>query len=485
MKLLSIAIPCYNSQDYMAHCIESLLPGGEDVEILIVNDGSKDDTAKIADEYAAKYPTIVKAIHKENGGHGSAVNTGIENATGIYFKVVDSDDWVKEDAYLAILEKLNAPAREERLANLREVLKTTEFPPMVPQYINNHIHTTYSFSPYSPTAAVYAARMEGLCTAGIIDHDSISGAREFLAAAELVGMPVTVGMECRVSMDGTALQGRRTNNPDQAGVSYMTIQSVPHDKIEMLNAWFAPYRAARGRRNRAMVEKINALLPGIALDYDRDVLPLSEAKEDGGVTERHLMYALAKKMTQKAGKGQPMIDYLASIGLSLSEKQKNQMLDTAYPFYEYDLLGILKSAFVPKIYIDATDECPNVRDVAKLCKDIDALLCYAYLGDVTASVTGDKKAQKFEDEYLDDVIACIKSCGIRAVTYMPTRNTPEQLARLRRLCDENGLFQVSGEDINSPRQSFVIKAMENPMFSNLIDATWKLIGHEKTGSAIC
>ena len=71
MKLLSIAIPCYNSQDYMAHCIESLLPGGEDVEILIVNDGSKDDTAKIADEYAAKYPTIVKAIHKENGGHGS------------------------------------------------------------------------------------------------------------------------------------------------------------------------------------------------------------------------------------------------------------------------------------------------------------------------------------------------------------------------------------------------------------------------------
>ena len=371
------------------------------------------------------------------------------------------------------------------LHGTREVLKTAEFPPMVPQYINNHIHTTYSFSPYSPTAAVFAARMEGLCTAGIIDHDSISGAREFLEAAKLVEMPVTVGMECRASMDGTRLEGRRTNNPDQVGVSYMTIQSVPHDKIETLNAWFAPYRAARGRRNRAMVEKINALLDGIALDYDRDVLPLSEAKEDGGVTERHLMYALAKKMVVKAGKGQPMVDYLASIGLNLSEKQKNQMLDTAYPFYDYDLLGILKSAFVPKIYIDATEECPNVRDVAKLCNDIDALLCYAYLGDVTASVTGDKKAQKFEDDYLDDVIACIKDCGIRAVTYMPTRNTPEQLTRLRRLCDENGLFQVSGEDINSPRQSFVIKAMENPLFSNLIDATWKLIEHEKTGSAIC
>ena len=386
---------------------------------------------------------------------------------------------------IEILNKLNASTREDRLENLREVLKTAEFPPMVPQYINNHIHTTYSFSPYSPTAAVYAARMEGLCTAGIIDHDSIAGAREFLAAAELVGMPVTVGMECRVTMAGTALAGRRTNNPDQVGVSYMTIQSVPHDRIDEVQTFFAPYRQARHVRNRAMVEKINALLPDIQLDYDRDVLPLSEAAEGGGVTERHLMYALAIAMVKKAGKGQPMADYLASIGLELSEKQKGQMLDAAYPFYEYDLLGILKSAFVPKIYIDATDECPNVRDVAKLCKDIDALLCYAYLGDVTASVTGDKKAQKFEDDYLDDVIACIKSCGIHAVTYMPTRNTAEQLTRLRRLCGENGLFQVSGEDINSPRQSFVIKAMENPLFSNLIDATWKLIGHEKTGSAIC
>lgn len=385
---------------------------------------------------------------------------------------------------IAILEKLNAPTAQERLENLREVLKTTTFPPEVPQYINNHIHTTYSFSPYSPTAAVYAARMEGLCTAGIIDHDSISGAREFLQAAELVNMPVTIGMECRASMEGTSLAGRRTNNPDQVGVSYMTLQSVPHDKIDEVNAFFEPYRQARHRRNRAMVEKINALLDGLQLDYDRDVLPLSEAGEGGGVTERHLMYALAKAMVQKVGKGEAMVAYLASIGLNLSEKQKTQMLDTAYAFYEYDLLGILKSAFVPKIYIDATDECPNVRDVAALCKRVDALLCYAYLGDVTASVTGDKKAQKFEDDYLDDVIACIKECGIRAVTYMPTRNTPEQLARIRALCDENGLIQVSGEDINSPRQSFVIRAMENPMFENLIDSTWNLIRHEAGACAL-
>ena len=379
---------------------------------------------------------------------------------------------------IAILNKLNAPTKQERLANLVEVLKTTNFPPMVPQYINNHIHTTYSFSPYSPTAAVYAARMEGLCTAGIIDHDSISGAEEFLEAAKLVQMPVTIGMEARISMEGTRLEGRRTNNPDQVGVSYMTIQGVPHDKIQVLTDFFKPYQAARHARNRKMTEKINALLPEIALDYDADVLPLSMAAENGGVTERHLMYALAIKLVQQVGKGQAMADKLAAMGLTLSEKQVSQMLDTEYPFYEYDLLGILKSAFVPQIFIDAAEECPKLSQMVKLCADIDAFLCYAYLGDVGNSVTGDKKAQKFEDDYLDDVFECLKEEGVKAVTYMPTRNTPEQLERLRALCDQYGMFQISGEDINSPRQGFIIKAMENPMFQNLIDATWKLIEHE-------
>ena len=378
---------------------------------------------------------------------------------------------------IAILNKLNAPTKAERLANLAEVLKTTVFPEAVPQYINNHIHTTYSFSPYSPTAAVYAARMEGLCTAGIIDHDSISGAQEFLEAAKMIGIPVTIGMECRVSMEGTRLQGRRTNNPDQVGVSYMTIQSVPHDKIATLTEFFKPYQAARHERNRRMIVRINEMV-GVSLDYDRDVLPLSEAQDNGGVTERHLMYALAIELVKQVGKGQGMIDKLTSLGMNLSEKQKTMLLDTQYPFYEYDVLGMLKGTFVPKIFIDATTECPKLPDMVKLCAEVDAYLCYAYLGDVGDSVTGDKKAQKFEDDYLDDVFECLKEEGVKAVTYMPTRNTRAQLERLRGLCDSYGMFQISGEDINSPRQSFVIKAMENPMFANLIEATWKLIEHE-------
>lgn len=106
MKLISFTVPCYNSQDYMKTCIESLLTGGDDVEIIIVNDGSKDDTINIANEYKSLYPDIVKVVDKPNGGHGSGVNAGLKIATGLYYKVVDSDDWLDVDALKALLDTI-------------------------------------------------------------------------------------------------------------------------------------------------------------------------------------------------------------------------------------------------------------------------------------------------------------------------------------------------------------------------------------------
>ncbi|MDO4304505.1 MAG: glycosyltransferase family 2 protein [Bacillota bacterium] len=118
MKLLSFAVPCYNSAAYMEKCVDSLLKGGEDVEIIIVDDGSTDATAAIADEYVKKYPSVIKAVHKENGGHGSAVNTGIDYAEGLFFKVVDSDDWVKEEPYMQILDTLRNLAGGEKTLDM-------------------------------------------------------------------------------------------------------------------------------------------------------------------------------------------------------------------------------------------------------------------------------------------------------------------------------------------------------------------------------
>lgn len=109
MKIITFAVPCYNSEAYMRKCIDSLLLAGDDAEILIVDDGSnKDQTPQIADEYEKKYPGICRAIHQENGGHGEAVNTGLRNAKGMYYKVVDSDDWLDQESLRKVLHQLKS-----------------------------------------------------------------------------------------------------------------------------------------------------------------------------------------------------------------------------------------------------------------------------------------------------------------------------------------------------------------------------------------
>ncbi|MDD3240499.1 MAG: glycosyltransferase family 2 protein, partial [Lachnospira sp.] len=114
MKLLSFAIPCYNSAAYMEKCIKSVLAGGEEVEVIIVDDGStKDNTLEIAKRFEAEYPGIVKAVHQENGGHGQAVNTGLKHATGRFFKVVDSDDWVDGKSYKKVLDTLRSFSEDD------------------------------------------------------------------------------------------------------------------------------------------------------------------------------------------------------------------------------------------------------------------------------------------------------------------------------------------------------------------------------------
>ena len=365
---------------------------------------------------------------------------------------------------LSLLRSLNAPTKEERLQALKTAVATANFPAIDSRMVNNHIHTTYSFSPYSPSAAVYAARAEGLATCGIVDHDSIGGAEEFIQAGEMVGIPTTIGIETRVSFAETSFSEKRTNNPDQIGNSYMVLHAVPHDKIETVQAYFAPLRERRNARNKKMIARINELYAedGVLLDFERDVLPISQFADGGSVTERHLMRALARQ--------------LLALGKA---KQPEGAGELETLLAEYDLVGTLKKECIPKVYLPATDECPDIRAFVRFSAEVGGVLAYAYLGDVTASVTGDKKAQKFEDDFLEELFEVIDDAGIRAVTYMPTRNTPEQIRRLRGLCDRYGMEQISGEDINSPRQRFVIEKMREEQFSGLIDSTWRLIRHER------
>jgi hypothetical protein len=188
-------------------------------------------------------------------------------------------------------------------------------------------------------------------------------------------------------------------------------------------------------------------------------------------------------MINKFGKGQALTDFLeGTLGLPLSGTQKTLLSDTECDIYAYDLLNVLKGGFVSQIYIDSTpDETPDVREVVKAIKSWGAIPSYCYLGDVAASPTGDKKAQTFEDAYLDELFPLVKDIGFHAIAYMPSRNTIEQLDREMKKCDEYGFMQISGEDINQPRQSFICKQLKEPRL-HLIDTTWALVGHEKAAT---
>ncbi len=351
--------------------------------------------------------------------------------------------------------------------------------------MNNHIHTIYSFSPYSPAKAVWMSYMAGLRTAGIMDHDSISGAEEFIEAGERIGLATTIGVECRCDFSSTALAGRRINNPDQLSNAYIALHGIPHSQIEAVATYFAPYLKARNERNRQMVERLNTVVvePDLTLDFHRDVVPLSMSHEGGSITERHILLALANRLILRFGKSPALPTFLRNrFGMNISDRVRNLLADSTNPYYPFDLLGALKSDLVSSFYVDASKECPGVQEVLAFCDRIGAISAYAYLGDIKESVTGDKKAQKFEDDYLEELFEVLTVLGFRAVTYMPNRNAPEQLQRVQTLCRKHSLFEISGVDINSPRQSFSCPEIRQGQFHHLIDSTWALIGHEMAAS---
>lgn len=149
---------------------------------------------------------------------------------------------------------------DERLEALGEIMKKVSSGEIeTPErgiFVNNHIHTSYSFSPYTPTSALFNAWRAGLRTAGIMDHDSVGGMREFIRAGEIIGMPITCGFECRVNVDTTPLVGKKINNPDQCSCAYLAMHGIPHQSIDKAEAVLSGLREKRNVRNRKCARRL-------------------------------------------------------------------------------------------------------------------------------------------------------------------------------------------------------------------------------------
>lgn len=385
------------------------------------------------------------------------------------------------DNYIFALNSKSKEERIEALRKIKELIDKGEITCSSSEGIaNNHIHTTYSFSPYSPTAAVFMAWYEGLDTCGIIDHDGVGGCREFIEASEIIGMPVTCGLECRVRTDGTKLYGRMINNADQRSIAYVVMHAIPSNALDRVDNIFKPYREKRNERNIKMCSRLNDYLDAydISVDYEKDVLPLSEYGNGGVVTERHICMALVSKLKERFVDSKKIIAFLVEeLNVPISKTEEKRILEGNPRYYDYDILSVVKKNLVEKFYIDAYEECMHIKDFINITKKLGCISAYAYLGDVIDTSEGDKKTQRFEDAYIDVLMKELKNLGFDAITYMPSRNTRYQLSKVMNLCQEYGFFEINGEDINSPRQKFS-SVLDDEMFDHLKDITYTLIGHE-------
>ncbi|MDD4219148.1 MAG: PHP domain-containing protein [Sphaerochaetaceae bacterium] len=393
----------------------------------------------------------------------------------------------QEDKITTLQGQINSSDKAVRLTaahQLGEAMQSKALQREVLLEVNNHVHTTYSFSPYEPAGAAFAAWEAALAIVGSIDHDSISAAHEMLEASAMLGIASTVGFEVRSGFQETPFADKKINNPDSLGIAYMCVHGVPVRAIAAVDQFLAPIRAIRNIRNRAQVDALNALICDSALgkiDFELDVIPLSRLNEGGSITERHILSAFASKILKVAPAGKATVDFLETqLKISLTGSMRKLLLDPTNVHYHYDLLGVLKGNYLPRFFIQPSrEETVDVKEVVNFALSIGAIPAYAYLGDVGESVTGDKKAEQFEDAYLDDLVAYLAKIGFPAITYMPPRNSEAQMERLQKLCRKHNLMEISGVDINSSRQSFNCPEMLAPGCIHLVDSAWALVAHEK------
>ncbi len=393
----------------------------------------------------------------------------------------------ENSTYQYVINALQHPRREVRMqaaVAIGQLIKGGKLTREETQEVNNHVHTTYSFSPYEPAMAAYKAWQAGLQIVGCVDHDSVSGCEEMYYCANSIGIACTIGYELRTSFHDTPFADRRINSPDGVGVAYVVIHGVPLDRINEVKKMLMPVQRARNVRNRHQLTSLNALLKMTEIgeiSFERDVKPISRSDEGGSITERHILAALAGRMMSRFGKGRPVIQELKnSFSIILRGLSLSYLNDSKNIHYLYDLVGVLKAHLLPRFYIKPEmKEILPVKEVVDFADSIGAIAAYPYLGDITESTTGDKLSEQYEDSYLDELFIVLKDIGFKAVTYMPPRNTAKQMKRIHELASKHSMMEISGVDINSSRQSFRCPELLKSNSAHMIDAAWALIAHEK------
>lgn len=377
-----------------------------------------------------------------------------------------------------LIEQLNAPSARKRIAAVRRLAaldrgaEAESLPVPRENDSNLHIHTFYSYSPYSPSQAAYLCYRNGLSGAGIMDHDTLSGAKEFVKACKILGLFHTAGFDFRVRLK----PDKNCEHPlSTDGYTYIAVYGVPKKEIKKVNAWLSEDRAARVARNRKFAESVNRFFEkeNIAVDFAADVLPSTRYKEGGSVTERHILRAAAGKIAEKYGRGAETPAFLRRAGFAVDDDLFALLSDPDNPFYLDDLTTALKEG-AAAFGVGSRREAVDMPDVVGRLENFGAIVSYLFFGNLDEISRGES-----EEEKLEYLVLGVKELGFNAMSVKLSRIGRETLLRLAALCEKHSLFLLPGTAVNSPRQPFGNDLLETEEFRFLADASWAVVGHGK------
>lgn len=343
------------------------------------------------------------------------------------------------------------------------------------------LKTSYSSGPYSPTALAYKCYENGSKIVGICDSETLSGAKEFYETCRTLGMGCSIGVQVKTVLIKPKLN-RRINNMYQPDIANLAIIGIPYEKIDYVNNFLAKHRGYRSDRVQRITDLINRQYKkiGVSIDFKRDVLPISNEKEGGTVTEMHVILALCNQLVLRYGKGQNLVDVLrVQMDITIPEKSRKLLITSSDEnSFVYDLQNILRNE-IRRFYIEADKECCSISDLRKIAEECQAILTYEYMGDIEQTVFGEVRAEAYEDDILDYLLKELKKLGVTAVTVSPSRHTFEQIERIKALGKELELLVIINETIYTRRQEIKYAELEKEQNLQIIENSYAVCGNER------
>lgn len=382
--------------------------------------------------------------------------------------------------------QLNSADGNERIAALR-IIKSLErqdkslVPRRLPNRARFNQKSVFSGTPNHPVNLVYHSYREGCSVCGVIDTLTTSASAELAEACSIVGITPLYGVELSVRCGEE--KGLRINSPLQHDLVNIYLLGVPECCLEALNERLAEKRSFRVERMRRMTENLNNRLGelGISLDFDRDILPLSEAENGGSLSEQHILRALCDRLISVYGMGASLLSVLGEeFDIVPSAKAEKSLLNAENPNYRRDLTAVMQN-FVKEFYVEAKEECFAPEELSALAKECGGVIAYPYIGDIEQTLHGETVAEKYEDDFLEPLLEKLKECSVRAVCYRLTSNTPEQIERVRELCKQFGLMEISaGATLSRKQQDNRFDVEENRFAA---DCMWAVAGNSRANNA--